>query len=295
MAENKWGWMVYPRSTMDNPFGNNAFEWMVKSAKLNGIDLEIVFLEDIIIKYGGNTTLFDVSIGGVNVKKPDFVFMRCYDMAVGLYFESMGIRVFNKTDSMFISRDKILTGVYLSNAGIDVPKTLIYGKGSYEEISADLGERFIVKDNFGMKGEGVFLVENKEDFDFIFKNASPDFKPVFQEFVDSSYGTDIRVYTLGDRALGCVQRVSKDDFKSNLSQGGSVKNYQMTEEIETMAVKASKVLGLEFAGVDLLFAKEGFKVCEVNGNAGFRTISSVRDDIDMGYEIFKYIKSHITV
>ena len=51
-----------------------------------------------------------------------------------------------------------------------------------------------------------------------------------------------------------------------------------------IAIKAAKVLGLDFAGVDLLFVgkdAEGqdlFTVCEVNGNAGFRTASIVGID-----------------
>jgi glutathione synthase/RimK-type ligase-like ATP-grasp enzyme len=50
----------------------------------------------------------------------------------------------------------------------------------------------------------------------------------------------------------------------------------------------SKSLGLEFCDIDLLFTPEGYSVCEVNENAGFRTISKV-SDIDIVEEFFKYI------
>ena len=35
------------------------------------------------------------------------------------------------------------------------------------------------------------------------------------------------------------------------------------------AIKTAKVLGLEIAGIDLLFDTHGFRVCEANSNPGF--------------------------
>ena len=49
-------------------------------------------------------------------------------------------------------------------------------------------------------------------------------------------------------------------------------------------------MGLEFAGVDLLFTPEGgFTVCEVNGNAGFRTLSAVDRHSPILRRLFEYI------
>lgn len=43
------------------------------------------------------------------------------------------------------------------------------------------------------------------------------------------------------------------------------------EEIE-LAVRCMKALKLDFAGIDLLFGKDGPVVCEVNSNAHFKNI-----------------------
>ena len=100
---------------------------------------------------------------------------------------------------------------------------------------------------------------------------------------------DIRVYVLGDKVLGCVKRISDSSFKSNYSLGGRVEKYELTDSIKEISLSAAKAIGLEFCGIDLLFTKDSFTVCEVNGNAGFRTITMV-SDIDIPIELFKWIK-----
>ena len=47
--------------------------------------------------------------------------------------------------------------------------------------------------------------------------------------------------------------------------------FSKKEEIE-LALKASKVLGCEFSGVDLMHSKKGLVICEVNSNAQLKNI-----------------------
>ena len=63
--------------------------------------------------------------------------------------------------------------------------------------------------------------------------------PVLQEFVATSNGRDIRVWVTGNEVAGHVLWYNHLSFKSNFAAGDC-----------------------------------GFKVCEVNGNAGFRTASA---------------------
>ena len=44
----------------------------------------------------------------------------------------------------------------------------------------------------------------------------------------------------------------------------------VSDEEALMAVKVVKELGLDFAGVDILFGKDGPILCEVNSNAQFK-------------------------
>ena len=45
----KYGWMIYPKTTIKNKFGNNAFDWMKESASKNDILIDIIFSDDLII------------------------------------------------------------------------------------------------------------------------------------------------------------------------------------------------------------------------------------------------------
>jgi RimK family alpha-L-glutamate ligase len=138
----------------------------------------------------------------------------------------------------------------------------------------------------GSKGIGVCLIENEEDYN----KAYVEINDIYfcQEFVETSFGKDIRVYVLGNKVLGCVKRVSDNSFKSNFSLGGRVEKYKLNDSIIEISLNAAKAIGLDFCGIDLLFTEDSYTVCEVNGNAGFRTITQV-SDINIPMELFKWV------
>ena len=47
-----------------------------------------------------------------------------------------------------------------------------------------------------------------------------------------------------------------------------------TDDMIKIALGASRALGLTIAGVDLLETKDGYVVCEVNANPGFKGFES---------------------
>ena len=62
----------------------------------------------------------------------------------------------------------------------------------------------------------------------------------------------------------------------------------ITPDIENAAIKAAEAIGLDFAGVDILFGNDGPIVCEVNSNPHFKS-SLECTGIDMSEEIMDYI------
>ena len=87
-----------------------------------------------------------------------------------------------------------------------------------------------------------------------------------------------------------MRQASDGNFKANYSAGGLVDSYTINPTVERLAVESSKIIGLDIAGVDILFDKENYKVCEVNSNPGFAGFEKVTD-INVSREIFKYILS----
>src|SRR5699024_6985907 len=96
---------------------------------------------------------------------------------------------------------------------------------------------------------------------------------VFQQFIKSSFGKDIRLQVVGDQVVAAMKRTSASDFRANVTTGGQMEPYQPTEIEKQLAIRASLALNADFAAVDLLFGENGEPiVCEVNSNAHIRNL-----------------------
>ncbi len=284
----KYGWIIYPKKTINNKFGNNAFDWMKESAAKNGINIDIIFSDNLMIFNGSTTEFF---CNGKRLDFPDFVVMRDYNYTIGMQLESLGIKVINSTWSMMNAQNKAVTSQLLVKNNVSTPKFMYTKDKNYSLIHEYFGcKKFAMKKIDGSQGLGVYLIENEEDYNKAYDEIND--KYYCQEFIDFSFGRDIRVYVLGNKVLGCVKRISDDSFKSNFSLGGRVEKYELNDSVREISINAAKATGLDFCGIDLLFTQDSYTVCEVNGNAGFRTITSV-SDIDIPLELFKWINDEI--
>ena len=78
---------------------------------------------------------------------------------------------------------------------------------------------------------------------------------------------------VGKKAVAAMHRYHASDFRANITNGGSMERYEPNETQLQLARKVMETLKLEFAGVDILFEKQGQPVlCEVNSNAHFVNI-----------------------
>jgi len=113
---------------------------------------------------------------------------------------------------------------------------------------------------------------------------------LLQEYIKESSGKDIRVFVVGNKIVAAMDRiaVTRGEFRSNFSLGGKVKIAELTDEEKKMAIKATRVCGLDYAGVDLIRSKEGTKVLEINSNPGFKGITEATG-ADVAGEIIDYM------
>jgi len=106
-------------------------------------------------------------------------------------------------------------------------------------------------------------------------------------------GEDLRVLVIGGKVIGAMKRTAPEgDFRANITAGGTGENFSVTEEIDFIARETAKVLGLDIAGVDLLFDENGFRVCEANSNPGFLGFEKYCS-IDVADLLTEYIKFKI--
>ena len=118
---------------------------------------------------------------------------------------------------------------------IKQPKFLKLENQSFDEIKNLLNCPFILKDNFGEKGKKVYLVDNEKQF-LKLKNKFNN-TALCQEYIEESYGQDIRFIIIGNKVEASAKRVNKNDFRSNLAQGGQGEFFEPTQQQKKLAKK----------------------------------------------------------
>lgn len=209
----------------------------------------------------------------------DFVLFWDKDVPLARRLVRHGIPVFNSPDAIRICDSKAETAEALLRAGVPTPRTLCapltYPSIGYENTDfvkaacQSLGLPLVIKEYFGSFGEQVYLVHSVSEAEALVQSLQG--RPfLFQEFIPSSYGRDVRVNVVGERAVCAMLRQGKTgDFRSNIAHGGSGSAYPLSPAEEAVAVAAVRAVGADFAGVDLLFGENGMLVCEVNSNPHF--------------------------
>ncbi|SDM98031.1 ATP-grasp domain-containing protein [Sediminibacillus halophilus] len=273
----KNGWVVYNGHLPGTKFKDFA-EWIQAAANEKNIQLTLIKNNEMLALHqqtGG--TIFPEYY-----RRPDFVVFGDKDIHLAKQLELLGIPVFNSAEAISLCDDKIATYQALSAHHLPIPKSIAGPKifpnpraletASFIKSGKMLGYPLVIKEAFGSFGEQVYLVETEQEL--IEKVVELQDRPfILQEFISSSYGKDVRLNVVGDKVVAAMKRTSSNDFRANVSAGGSMEEYQPTKKEIELAIAASRAVGTDFAGVDLLFGPEETPlVCEVNSNAHIRNI-----------------------
>ena len=226
----------------------------------------------------------------------DFVLYFDKDKYNAQMLEQCGLRLFNSSSATELCDDKMLTHIALANCGIPMPTTisapLCYVDGSQpskeflQKVEQTLGFPLVAKQCFGSFGEQVYLVNNREELLQTYTKlmAGPH---IYQQFVAESRGKDMRVIVIGNKVVCGMIRHSDSDFRSNIERGGRATSVQVPQDIASMCEQVSKVLGLDYCGIDVLLGEQP-TICEVNSNAMFAAMESVT-----GVNVAKAYAQHI--
>jgi len=184
--------------------------------------------------------------------------------------DDRGIRVMNSPRAIERTVDKFWTTALLEQRGIATPETVVC-ESSDEAFAAfrRLGD-VIVKPLFGSMGLGMTRVADEEMAFRVFR-AIEQIRGVFylQRTVEHD-GRDVRAFVVGGRVIGAIERRAPG-WRTNIARGGSASALQLPSEWADLAVRAAAAVGAEYAGVDLLPARDGtVHVLEVNGIPGWQ-------------------------
>lgn len=210
--------------------------------------------------------------------------------------ENLGIYSVQSAPGLRAASNKFHTLQICSRYGIKTPKT-VYAKYSNNIdflIDKVGGIPFVLKYNSGSQGAGVMLMETRKSaistIQGLLKNKA-DF--ILQEYIESK-GQDIRAIVINDKVVASYMRTApKGDFRSNMSMGGTGKKISLSAEDENICIQASKAIGLEVSGVDLIKDSKGNTYLgEINGNPGMK-IQKVTG-INIGAHIIDFIENRET-
>ena len=192
--------------------------------------------------------------------------------------EKSGIRTFNKKSAIEKCDDKMTTCIELCGQGIPMPDTvpglLCFDKNAkvsenaLDKVESLFGYPLVVKQSFGSRGKEVYLVNDRREL----RERMEQLKcrpHLFQKYIESSYGRDMRIIVIGDEVIGGMLRTSTGDFRSNIANGGTGSALVPDDRLKQLALKIKDVLDLDYCGIDVLFGENGPVVCEVNSNAYF--------------------------
>jgi RimK family alpha-L-glutamate ligase len=244
-----------------------------------------------------------IKYNGEQIELPQLVLVRLgagiipFQLAVIRHFEQAGVPCVNNSTAVEIVKDKLRSSQMLSRAGISIPNTMLVRFPIDDQLVQDnIGFPCVVKLVTGSYGEGVHLCEKKRDYKKLMEfidTLGAKKTMIVQEYLGEHPGEDLRVLVIGGKVIGAMKRTAPEgDFRANITNGGTGSNYEVTDEIDYIARESAKALGLDIAGVDLLFDHRGFRVCEANSNPGFRGFEEFCK-VDVADLITEYIKFKI--
>jgi len=196
-----------------------------------------------------------------------------YRMDALRMLEHGGVRVVNSAQAIEHGVDKYYTSARLHDAGLPTPRTVVAERFEDAMVAyGELGGDVVVKPLFGSEGRGMVRVSDADTAYRVFRALELG-RYIFclQEFVPHGC-EDIRVFVVGERVVGAMLRRGSG-WKTNAAQGAVGEPIELDEELVDLSVRATRVVGAEHAGVDILPCEDGgYSVIEVNTIPGWRAL-----------------------
>ncbi len=211
-------------------------------------------------------------------------------------FELLKIYSTVSSDALLRSRDKLRCLQLLAMGNLGVPKT------AYTDFTSDVGKvidavggvPIIIKLLEGTHGLGVILAETRKTAESVI-DAFNKIKEriIVQEYIKESKGSDVRAFVVDGKIVAAMKRKAlPGEFRSNLHRGGTAIHIKLTQAEAETALYATRILGLDVAGVDMLQSDRGPLVLEVNPSPGLEGITRTTG-IDVAEKIIDMVERKI--
>ena len=282
--------LLVVNSFLKNAKFGQLYDFLSAAAERNGCLLDIRSSAELFLPVGKKHEGFY-----------DFCIFWDKDVHLCKALENSGIPCYNSSDAILFCDDKAQTAERLALFDVPAPMTLIAPKtytnigycdlSFLDRVEKILSYPMVIKERFGSFGAQVYLAKNRAQAEALLSSITAS-EVIFQEYISESCGRDLRINIVGGQMQGCMLRYNDHDFRSNITNGGKMKGYIPDEAYVLAAVRAAEAVGAYFAGVDVMFGKDGPVVCEVNASPHFKSIYDATG-VDLADCILKGILSEV--
>jgi RimK family alpha-L-glutamate ligase len=193
-----------------------------------------------------------------------------------------GVPVYNDGYAIERTVDKGMTTFLLARAGLPTPPTCVTETAAdaraflREETAA--GHKVVVKPLFGSQGVGLKRLSAGMELP---DPAECNGVWYLQRYVETGPADaawhDWRVFVIGGVATAAMVRRGSS-WVNNVAQGARCEAATLEHDHARLAVAASRAVGADYAGVDLIRDRDGcFQILEVNGVPAWKGLQTVTD------------------
>ncbi len=252
-------------------------EWfineLIEEGKSLELDIELIYSEQLIV--------YDVD---EVAKSYQFAIMRDRNYLISQSLEENGIVVFNSSEISRLGNDKWEAYCYYKDK---VP--MMYTQ------KTKLPFPFVMKTKSGHGGSEVFYIKDANSYDkAMFKLKVEGFSEddLIYQMVATDTGKDLRVYVLGDYVMASMLRVSQEDFRANISLGGTATYKELSDAEMRIVARVSEELNKGFYGIDIIYNKETPVLNEIEDVVGSRMLYQYTD-INVAREYMLWMKKEL--
>ena len=253
----------------NNMSGAYTCHRLVEEARKQDIDLDIVGVHDCCLSSEGvRNTKF-------KLEKRNFIINRYKWGAIKDALNALGEKSYNRIADYDVFKNKYEQVKHLRSEEFKVPQyVLSTALFPFSLLKEKLKTPFVAKSLENSMGREIFLIEEEKQYLTLRNDFNIDKEWLFEEFISSSYGRDLRLFSIRGKAVACMMRKSKGDFRANVALGASVEAVEITPSLQNIAQDIYSLSGLDIVGIDLLFGESGYYLCEINVMPGLEGIES---------------------
>lgn len=207
-------------------------------------------------------------------------------MRLGLLhaLRELGVKVWNDARAVECCIDKSMTTHLIVKAGLNSPETITVqsreAAAAIVEENCAGGAILVSKPLFGAQGKGLKLVRVADDLPPEEGGAGVYYLQRFVE-PEGERWQDYRLFVIGDSVIAAMARVGST-WITNVKQGAEPHALVPAPDMIEAAVRATRAVGADYAGVDLIRGRCGtLYVLEVNSMPAWSGLESAHPGLSV--------------